>query len=60
MLATPPKMNSVMLSTGMPARIATMEWPSSCRSNETKNRTLLTIASAHAAPVPRSGSVSGR
>ena len=35
--ATPPKMNRVMDSMAIPLRMATREWPSSCRRTDAKN-----------------------
>ena len=35
---TPPRMNRVMLRTGIPCERATSEWPNSCASTETNNR----------------------
>ena len=54
---TPPRMNSVMLRTGMPYRRATMLCANSCKRMDVKNRIAVTTDSAQAVTLEGSGSI---
>ena len=47
-LATPPNIHRSMPRIGIPLRIATSAWPSSCSRIERKNSSALTVASRNA------------
>jgi hypothetical protein len=53
---TPPKTWSVMLDTGMPRRIETSEWDSSCRKTEANSRSAAASPLSQCVVRPSSGS----
>jgi hypothetical protein len=57
---TPPKMNSVMLSTFRPRLRATSEWLNSCTSTDTNNSSAAMTPSAQYETAPALGSIEGK